>query len=80
MVRNILAFIGITLSITFDMARDLYCRRNYVVYDSYGPPIGNHVVTRGPKLPYIFFIYFEVVNQGCHSTCNYDRAQELKLL
>ena len=37
-------------------------------YVSYGPPVGNHVITCGPILAYIIFliIFFEVVNQNCH--------------
>ena len=41
---------------TFGVARDLYRNRKYVDYGSYGPPIGNHVITSGPKLPYVFKI------------------------
>ena len=55
-VFNILAFNAIALSMIFDMARDLYRRCKYIVYGSYGPPIGNHVITCGPKLPYILFL------------------------
>ena len=39
-VFNILAFTGLTLSMIFGMARDLY-----LVYGSFGPPIGNDTIT-----------------------------------
>ena len=57
-VLNILAFSGITLSMTFGVALDLYRRCKYVAYGEYGSPIGNHVITSRSKLPYIFFFYF----------------------
>ena len=54
---------------TFGMARDLYRRYKYVVYDSYWLPIGNYVITCGPKLPHnFFFLIIEVVDQNCDST------------
>ena len=52
---NIPAINGITLSMTFGAGRNLYRRCKYVVYGRYGPPIGNHIVTCGPKPPYKFF-------------------------
>ena len=53
---NIFAFNRITLSMTFGIARDLYRRGKGVVYGSYRPPVGNHVIiTCGPKLSYNFF-------------------------
>ena len=38
-------------SMTFGVAHDLFRRCKYVVYDSYGPPIGKYVITCRPKLP-----------------------------
>ena len=71
-VFKIFAFNGITLIATFGIARDLYRRCKYIVYNSYGPPVGNHIINCEPKLPYIFVFYFyfflEVPDQNCHST------------
>ena len=52
-VFKIFGFNGITLIITFGMARDLYRKCKFFVYNSYGSPIGNHI-NYEPKLPYIF--------------------------
>ena len=67
---------------TFAMAFYLYHRCKYVVNGSYGPPIGNYVITCELKLPYIFGIIFfsEVVDQICHSFYTDDGVLELKLL
>ena len=62
---------------TFGMAGDLYHRGKYVAYGIYGPSIGNHVVTCGPKLPYnsqFFFFFFEVVDQNCYITFTHDEV------
>ena len=63
---NIIFFNGVILSMTFGMARNFYRWCKCVIYSSYGPPIGSHVITCGYKLPYNLFIYFlfEVVNQN----------------
>ena len=81
-VFSILAFNEITLNMTFAMAFYLYHRCKYVVNGSYGPPIGNYVITCELKLPYIFGIIFfsEVVDQICHSFYTDDGVLELKLL
>ena len=50
-VFNVLFFNGIALSMTFRMARHLYCKCKHIVYGSYGRPVGNHVITCEPKLP-----------------------------
>ena len=42
------------MGVVFGMAHDLYRRSKYVVYSSYGPPIGNHVIDCGARLPYIY--------------------------
>ena len=65
----ILAFNGITLSMTFGMVCDLNRQTlvSDVVYCSYGQPIANHVVTCGPKLPYdfcILFFFFFFLSRG----------------
>ena len=66
-IFHILAFNGITLSMTSGMACYLYRRCKCVAYgielyfnayDSYGLPTGNHVSTCGPKPPYNFKLFF----------------------
>ena len=82
-VFNIFAFNRITLSVAFGLAHDFYRRCNDAVYGIYGPELGNHLITCGPELLYLYFFsfyFFEVVYQNCHSTYNYDGVQNLKLL
>ena len=66
---------------TFGMARDLNRRFEKVIYGSYGPLTGNHVIPCGIKLPYYMnlFLFFEVVDKYFHSN-NHEGVQELKLL
>ena len=47
-VFNILAFNGVTLSMSFAMDLNRGCK--YVVYDSCKPLLGNHVISCRPKL------------------------------
>ena len=54
LVFTILSFNGIKLSMIFSMACYLYRRCKCVVYGSYTPPIGNQIITSGPKLLYNF--------------------------
>ena len=49
-VFNFLSVNRITLSTTFGVGRNLYRRCKYVVYGSYSPPVGDHVITCEPKL------------------------------
>lgn len=55
-VFNILTFSGITLSITFEIARNLYRRCKSVVYGSYGPPVGSLVITYEVKVSCNFYL------------------------